>query len=525
MCFELARKWRNTCLENHRESCLRTINPILPTRVIDVGPVDGSCEPRLWIPKLEKGDWVALSHCWGRRPRFMTESHNIIGRKRAICFEDMPQTFQDAVIATRKLGYRYLWIDSLCIVQDDHDDWVAESIRMGDYYRHAVLTISADSAPEDNVGFLHEYRADYPSTVVKLASNYEIGIRKKYPCADFWNRDTWVAKRAWTLQEFVLAPRTLHYTSEQIIWECQTRKYCESSDNSQGDSDAAQFQCMKRFFAKPNVGKELFPDLQQLFDPSYRWYSLVSDYFIRDLTFRKDVLPAISGLAREIQRQTSQTYAAGIWLEGIEVGLLWQVNGARKKSDTYCGPSWSWISVETVPEALGPEHPLYRAIQFLEPEVREHRARLISHNIILDDNDPFGSVSFGSLVLHGRYLLASQWKGRSPPHVSTYEELIISHYFEEATMKPESLDQLIYYFDLPEEDIMLENSLTDMIIFQISSWKWPPSGNALVVTLALLLLPVEEKPTGTYQRVGIAEVPNTDGLEKEGWGVKDICII
>ena len=92
-------------------------------------------------------------------------------------------------------------------------------------------------------------------------------------------------------------------------------------------------------------------------------------------------------------------------------------------------------------------------------------------------------------------------------------------------MKPESLDQLIYYFDLPEEDIMLENSLTDMIIFQISSWKWPPSGNALVVTLALLLLPVEEKPTGTYQRVGIAEVPNTDGLEKEGWGVKDICII
>lgn len=501
------------------------INPILPTRVIDVGPADGSCEPWLWISKLEQGDWVALSHCWGRGPQFMTESHNIMDRKRAICFEDMPQTFQDAITVTRKLGYRYLWIDSLCIVQDDHDDWLAESIRMGDYYKHAVLTISADSAPGDDVGFLHQYRADFPSTVVKLASDHEISIRKKYPCADFWNRDTWVAKRAWTLQEFVLAPRTLHFTCEQIIWECQTRKYCESSDNSQGDSDAAQFQCMKRFFAKPWVGKELFPDLQALFDPSYRWYNLVSDYFIRDLTFKKDILPAISGLAKEIQLQTSHTYSAGIWLEGIEVGLLWQVYGAKKKSDIYYGPSWSWVSVEAVPKALGQEHSLYQAIQFLAPELREHRARLISHNIILNDNDPFGSVSFGSLFLHGRYLLANQWKGRSPPHVNTYKELTVSHYFEEAILTPKSLDQLIYYFDLPEEDIMLENSFADMVIFQISSRKWRSPGNALFVTLALLLFPVNGKSTDTYQRVGIAEVPNTDGLEREGWGVKDICII
>jgi hypothetical protein len=273
------------------------------------------------------------------------------------------------------------------------------------------------------------------------------------------------------------------------------------------------------------VGKELFPDLQALFDPSYRWYNLVSDYFIRDLTFKKDILPAISGLAKEIQLQTSHTYSAGIWLEGIEVGLLWQVDGAKKKSDIYYGPSWSWVSVETVPEALGPENSLYRAIQFLQPELREHRARLISHDIILNDNDPFCSVSFGSLFLHGRYLLANQWKGRSPPHFNTYKELTVSHYFEEAIMTPKSLDQLIYYFDLPEEDIMLENSLADMVIFQISSWKWRSSGNALVVTLALLLFPVKGKSTDTYQRVGIAEVPNTDGLEREGWGVKDICII
>ena len=525
VCFELARKWRTTCLENHRESCLRTINPIFPTRIIDVGPVDGSCEPRLWITKLEEGNWVALSHCWGKGPQFMTTLHNIADRKRAIPFKDMPQTFQDAIITTRKMGYQFLWIDSLCIVQDDHDDWVAESIRMGDYYKHAILTISADSAPEDHVGFLNQDREDYLSTVVKVAPNYEVGIRKMYPCANFRNRDTWVSKRAWTLQEFVLSPRTLHYTAEQIIWECQTRKYCESSDNSQGDSDAAQYGCMKRFFAKPSVGKEIFPDLQKFFDPSYRWYSLVSDYFQRDLTFRSDILAAISGLAKEIQRQTSHTYSVGIWLEAIEVGLLWQVDGAKKKSETYCGPSWSWVSVETVPEAMGPENPLYQAVLFLQPEFKECRARLISHNIVLNDNNPFGSVSFGSLFLHGKYLLASQWKGTCLPYCNSYEGLTISYFFSEGEMMPESLDQLIYNFDLPEEDIMLENSLADLIIFQISTWKWRRQENPIVVTLALLLLPVKGKPADTYQRVGIAEVPNTNCLESDGWGVKEICTI
>jgi len=160
----------------------------------------------------------------------------------------------------------------------------------------------------------------------------------------------------------------------------------------------------------------------------------------------------------------------------------------------------------------------------LQPEVREHRARLISHDVILNDNDAFGSVTFGSLSLHGRYLPASQWKGRSPPCFNTYDELTISHFFENHIQAPGSLDQLIYYFDLPTEDTMLENSLADMIIFQISSWKWG-SRNVRVITLALLLVPVKEKLTDTYQRVGIAEVPNTDGLAREGWGVKDICII
>jgi hypothetical protein len=129
----------------------------LPTRVIDVSPIDGSWEPRLKVTGCEEGEWVALSHCWGTKLRFVTVSSNIEAWMCSIPLQDMPPTFQDAVYTTRQLGYRYLWIDSLCIIQDDHQDWVAESTRMREYYKHAAITINCDSASGDDVGFLkHE---------------------------------------------------------------------------------------------------------------------------------------------------------------------------------------------------------------------------------------------------------------------------------------------------------------------------------------------------------------------------------
>jgi hypothetical protein len=156
----------------------------LPTRVIDVSPIAGSQAPRLKITGCEEGEWVALSHCWGTKSRFVTESSNIGARMCEIPLQDMPPTFQDAVTTIRQLGYRYLWIDSLCIIQDDNQDWVAESTRMRGYYQHAAITISCDSAYGDDVGFLnHERKAEILS--VTLSSNDEVGFRRKVICLRF----------------------------------------------------------------------------------------------------------------------------------------------------------------------------------------------------------------------------------------------------------------------------------------------------------------------------------------------------
>jgi hypothetical protein len=177
-CFELARKWRDICIQEHGKSCGKATDEMMPSRVIDVGPSDVSHEPLLTVTGGEMGKWVALSHCWGNQSQFVTNSNNLLTRKRMIPLEDMPKTFSDAVFVTCQLGYRYLWIDSLCILQGDHGDWIAESIRMRDYYKHAIVTISADSAPKNHFGFLTERENT-------ISREYKTG---------FWRRD-WFSER------------------------------------------------------------------------------------------------------------------------------------------------------------------------------------------------------------------------------------------------------------------------------------------------------------------------------------------
>lgn len=146
------------CLHEHSESCLMATNPEMPTRLLDVGPEDGLQALYLFLTNGQRGSWISLSHCWGHISRFVTDSQNLEWRQKSISLEDMPPTFRDAIIATRRLGQRYLWIDFLYILQDSRKDWAEESVRMGGYYKFGTLTIAPDTASDDHQGFLATLR-------------------------------------------------------------------------------------------------------------------------------------------------------------------------------------------------------------------------------------------------------------------------------------------------------------------------------------------------------------------------------
>jgi hypothetical protein len=144
---ELIFKWLHDCDRMHI-GCSVGEPPMLPTRVIDVGIASSeSPKPYLLCSDGLEGCYVALSHCWGMpgasNPGFKTETHNYAMMQAGIVLESMPPLFRDAVITTWKLGIPYLWIDSICIIQDSKDDWEAESAKMGSVYKNAYVTIAA----------------------------------------------------------------------------------------------------------------------------------------------------------------------------------------------------------------------------------------------------------------------------------------------------------------------------------------------------------------------------------------------
>ncbi|KAL5321062.1 hypothetical protein ACEPPN_011872 [Leptodophora sp. 'Broadleaf-Isolate-01'] len=131
-CFDLIRSWMDECLVGHGHFCPSSVISSLPTRVIDVG--NAETPPKVVITNGDSGRWLALSHCWGTNVRFVLESSNLLARQQSLSLEDMPSTFSDAIQATRRLGYKYLWVDSLCVIQDSHDDWAFKSSQMLSYY-------------------------------------------------------------------------------------------------------------------------------------------------------------------------------------------------------------------------------------------------------------------------------------------------------------------------------------------------------------------------------------------------------
>lgn len=190
--------------------------------------------------KTQSGQWVAFSHCWGKptkHTRFLLTTENEARLKAKLTFEQLPASIQDAIVVTRKLRIRYLWIDTLCIQQDSEDDWAREAAQMGRYYHQSILTLVARDTASDEDGFLmdRELRTDRatevevgfpggnrPSEGVLFLSMPQM-CREEVP-----ETEQFVHTRAWTLQETTLAIRILEFTARQIRWSCSSASAEES---------------------------------------------------------------------------------------------------------------------------------------------------------------------------------------------------------------------------------------------------------------------------------------------------------
>ncbi|TVY17032.1 hypothetical protein LARI1_G005997 [Lachnellula arida] len=357
-CMMLANDWLQDCTNNHND-CPRYLSP-LPTRVINVGSV--GTEPFLHVSSGEVARYTALSHCWGTGPTCVTTKDTLEARKQAIPLHILSKTFQDAITITRQLGITYLWIDSLCIVQDDDEDWSREGANMSNVYRNSTVTILADgvpnhdggcSAPLDTgtvpFGSLSEGIPPFRSLARNVSKPIRCVNKDGVECHvygrihmskgsqvahvkhfhDHWSR---LNSRGWTLQERILAPRKIHYTPDEIAWECTTQQCCECSPTPVAVETTDNLRLIQR-----DTGLSII-------DRSTQWHDLVDEFTSRTLSQGSDRLPAISGLAGLMRFDSEDEYVCGLWRNNLARELLWMVPSDlsldSRRHEKYYAPSW-----------------------------------------------------------------------------------------------------------------------------------------------------------------------------------------
>lgn len=280
--------------------------------------------------------------------------------------------FKDAIHITRCLGIRYIWIDSICINQADPAEKASEISRMQDIYRRSQLNLSATSG-ESSLIFPRNPKSVLPilsrknptkSRSVKISKTSEAAEELLMVSAGPW--ETFVDLgplngRAWVVQERLLAPRVLHCCYNMVYWECPCLRASEVDPLGEVDHDEVTNSVDLRTNIKKNFANASMEGWNQRnadvhgvsFTEKLDPFHLIvrSYYFPMELTYPRDRLPAISGIARWFMSRlglTPESYIAGLWRETLPECLLWHFFKPPKSGavrDVEAAPSWSWASV------------------------------------------------------------------------------------------------------------------------------------------------------------------------------------
>jgi hypothetical protein len=413
-------------VKGHRLLCPSLVSPegppSLPSRVVDVGGSDAQ-DVRLVETDHKGGYWACLSHCWGGERPLISTRETLSEHKEGISWASLPATFKDAVIVARALGIQYLWIDSLCILQDDPDDWQVESARMAEIYHKSVLTIAGSISAGPHEGIFRRADAAHMDHPMENSPNSEnLGRIRTRTQLKHSAHELPLLKRGWVHQERLLSPRVLHFTQNEMVWECMQRLTCECQSLGLAELSALSWLASKDRF---------HPYSMQLADWKFRrgpaiWHAVITDYSRMALTEQKDIFPAISGLAKVVRKATGWEYAAGLWRQNLIVDLVWETDEPHLvcRCVPWRAPTFSWASIVSKNPQEDRSSINYRNMEFLRGGLENNtNGRRVTHLYAqvltttctpITSGDMTGNLASGHVVLHGTLIKATLYS--TVPH-------------------------------------------------------------------------------------------------------------
>ncbi|RFN46296.1 het-domain-containing protein [Fusarium flagelliforme] len=507
------------CLQNH--SCAPKPNQFMPTRLIHIRVIDGKHAAFL-VQGVEPKPYVTLSHCWGPSfpPWAKTIESNLESRLSSdgIPWEELPQTFRDAIVTTTRLGFDYIWIDALCIIQDSPADWGAEAMLMSEVYSYGALMLSSDASPDTNTGF---FRSASMTTLPWSVPDHGFSIKARFnlvhktygQMSDMYKPfdQSYIyplSTRAWCYQEGRLARRIVHFSVDEVSYDCIDGVECHCGYYGPSGHKYGV-----------NSWYKTLPDSACTMEEKHTlWRNTVTMYSERNLTFMADRFPAISALAKQFHRPVTNSveaenssiktpsnfrdislgdYVAGFWSKFLMGDLFWYADyspGVRKSTaSTYVAPTWSWASVSG-------------SVNWGETGALD--AVLVGAHHVLAGPDYFGQITYAEVVLEAKLVpVTLSWE-------TAYYKQTKEVYMDLQCRDPSSGSQVCLgayrpdYF-VPEPDVKFYGGY----IFSLEHPKEVPAERIPVTdgkyfallfgeTAVMIIKAIEGQGPGVYERAG-----------------------
>ncbi|KAI1877419.1 hypothetical protein JX265_003427 [Neoarthrinium moseri] len=540
--FSQAHGWlAECCCSSTHKRCQPVPTSFTPSRLLKVPSSTNVSDVEIVETKhLGYLPWCSLSYCWGGPQPLQTTTRNFVSGRRTIALSELPQTIADSVLVAFFLKVPYIWIDSLCIIQDDREDVRKELGQMPEIYKNAVFTLVAGTARSSSDGFLNP--RDMSQTWSKPTP--PIALHCRGPAAEHADHKDAVllhdqAKmdmerlvepidlRAWTLQERLLSPRVLIYGSRTLSWICHSRSYRDSMMPTPEELGIGEL----------GAGARMLWDLPRRKDPrdvSFLWISIVRQYYQRQITQPNDRLIALAGIAQEFSRLTGWDYAAGLWRQGIRHMAAWYLVGEKihRNGTSYTiypktaigdrnrrargrAPTWSWASVDSSASLFtGPDWP-----NIMDTVVKPIDAALA-----------FGNAERGIMTVRCKAARARLVRTADGiPYLSGFEDdqpgaFTMLQKWSSSWFTKASLPATVVYLDAPDDDLQGWDTCEIPTGEDSSVGKSQPFWDVWMLLLApeldsvpsrwhmdLLVTPDETLPRH-FRRIGVYDVKMTPGF-------------
>jgi hypothetical protein len=339
--FHLIKDWIKEC-ENYHQDDVSILAPRYkhPVEIILIDILDQKL-----VRASSSWRFLTISYVWGKAALETTTTANRRAREQqgALSKVNLPQLILDAMLLVSQLGERYLWVDCLCIEQDNLSQKHSQVSQMDVIYSQSLLTLVTLSS-EDAGSFLPGIREGTRSFFKAKKYVFNRYIYAIYPRLLELSEATVYESRGWTFQERLLSRRCLFFTNCDMYYTCHSHLSCETGANSARSEEEIFEKKFQNIFAQLDSLRKIgFRKIGPGWAATFHLYaSLVHEYSKRELSYDTDVINAFSGISAVLRHFLNSSSVSGLIECVLDVCLLW-VPG---NSNTHCRnlnfPSWSW---------------------------------------------------------------------------------------------------------------------------------------------------------------------------------------